>query len=287
MAGHAQNYSQKDNRLILCSRKKSVLDDIASNFENALTFEIDVRNHIEIKQMFKELAGKNVIPDVLINSAGLAIGVDELDKEEITEWNEIIDTKHKYKRIIIMSKFALKYMKQIDRGYIINIGSIASINPYSKGIAYAASKAAVLRENGYPVTRGDDFGLVSESKLGQIVKKKFNCDILVIKDYPDTIKKFYTKQKQGGLTETFDIIVDGWELVSGAVRETNGELIRKSMSLSDINIADYEFYISIVDGSIEHGGFCLGLDRLLAKILDKEMISDAVPFPRTYKKLIP
>lgn len=42
-----------------------------------------------------------------------------------------------------MSKFALKYMKQIDRGHIINIGSIASINPYSKGIAYAASKAAV------------------------------------------------------------------------------------------------------------------------------------------------
>lgn len=145
----------------------------------------------------------------------------------------------------------------------------------------------ILRENGYPVTRGDDFGLVSESKLGQIAKKKFNCDILVIKDYPDTIKKFYTKQKQGGLTETFDIIVDGWELVSGAVRQTNGELIRKSMSLSDISIADYEFYISIVDGSIEHGGFCLGLDRLLAKILDKEMVSDAVPFPRTYKKLIP
>lgn len=85
-----------------------MLDDIASNFENALTFEIDVRNHTEIKQMFKELAGKNVIPDVLINSAGLAIGVDELDKEEITEWNEIIDTKYKYKRIIIYVKICIK-----------------------------------------------------------------------------------------------------------------------------------------------------------------------------------
>lgn len=144
-----------------------------------------------------------------------------------------------------------------------------------------------LRENGNPVTRGQDFGLVSEAKLGQLVRKKYDSDIFVIKDYPDTIKKFYTRQKEGGLTETFDIVVDGWELVSGAIRQTDGSLIRKSMQLSDINPSDYEFYINIVDGAPEHGGFCLGLDRLLAKILDKEMVSDAVPFPRTYKRLIP
>jgi nondiscriminating aspartyl-tRNA synthetase len=145
----------------------------------------------------------------------------------------------------------------------------------------------LLRENGNPITRGEDFGLVSEAKLGQLVKKSSGSDIFVIKDFPDTIKKFYTKQKEDGLTETFDVIVDGWELVSGAIRQTEGNLIRKSMQLSDINPSDYEFYINLVDGAPEHGGFCLGLDRLLAKILDKEMVSDAVPFPRTYKRLIP
>ena len=54
-----------------------------------------------------------------------------------------------------------------------------------------------------------------------------------------------------------------------------------------IDISNYEFYISIIDKAVDHGGFCLGLDRLIAKILDKEMISDAAPFPRTYKRLIP
>jgi aspartyl/asparaginyl-tRNA synthetase len=144
-----------------------------------------------------------------------------------------------------------------------------------------------LRENSNPVTRGEDFGLVSEAKLGQLIKKKYDSDIFVIKDYPDTIKKFYTKQKEGGLTETFDVIVGGWELVSGAIRQTDGNLIRRSMQLSDINPSDYEFYINIIDGAPEHGGFCLGLDRLLAKILNMEMVSDAVPFPRTYRRLIP
>lgn len=145
----------------------------------------------------------------------------------------------------------------------------------------------LLQENGNPVTMGDDLGLVSEAKLGQLIKSRNASDIFIIKDYPDTIKKFYTKNKSGGLTETFDIIVDGWELVSGAVRQTDGEQIKKSMLLSGINISDYEFYISIVDKAVDHGGFCLGLDRLIAKILAKEMISDAVPFPRTYKRLIP
>lgn len=144
-----------------------------------------------------------------------------------------------------------------------------------------------LRENGNPVTMGDDFGLVSEAKLGKLIKDKYNSDIFVIKNYPDTIKKFYTKNKHGGLTETFDIIVDGWELVSGALRQTDGEEIKKSMLLSGIDVNSYEFYISIVNKAVDHGGFCIGLDRLIAKILDKEIISDAVPFPRTYKKLIP
>ena len=145
----------------------------------------------------------------------------------------------------------------------------------------------LLQENGNPITMGDDLGLVSEAKLGQLIKSRHGSDIFVIKDYPDTIKKFYTKNKQGGLTETFDIIVNGWEIVSGAIRQIDGEKIKKSMLLSGIDISNYEFYISIVDKAVDHGGFCIGLDRLIAKIMNKEMVSDAVPFPRTYKKLIP
>lgn len=145
----------------------------------------------------------------------------------------------------------------------------------------------MLRDNGNSIAVGEDLGLVGEARLGQIIKKAYSSDVFIIKDYPDTIKKFYTKYKPIGLTETFDVIVDGWELVSGAIRETDGSKIRSSMMLSGINPADYEFYISIVDEAEEHGGFCLGLDRLMAKIISKEMVSDAVLFPRTYKQLIP
>ncbi len=153
-------------------------------------------------------------------------------------------------------------------------------------ITYAEA-VNILNSKGYHIIFGEDLGLVGEAKLGQIIKKERNSDAFIVKDYPDSIKKFYTKKTNGGTTETFDIIISGWELVSGAIRETNRSVIENSMRLSGIDITDYNFYLSIVDGSVSHGGFCLGIDRLIAKLLDLEMVSDAVVFPRTFKNLIP
>jgi aspartyl/asparaginyl-tRNA synthetase len=68
------------------------------------------------------------------------------------------------------------------------------------------------------------------------------------------------------------------------VKARNRSVIEKSMRLAGINSADHEFYLSIVDGAVRHGGFCLGFDRLIAKLLDFETVSEAVIFPRTFEK---
>lgn len=145
----------------------------------------------------------------------------------------------------------------------------------------------LLRSKGYSIRYGQDLGLIGESRLGQIISKERHSDAFIVINYPDNIKKFYTKKKAGGETETFDIIVDGWELVSGALRNTNRIEIEKSMLLSGVNIADYDFYLSIVSGSAPHGGFCLGLDRLISKTIGLEIVAESTPFPRTAETLIP
>lgn len=146
---------------------------------------------------------------------------------------------------------------------------------------------ALLQSRGFNIKYGADLGLVGESKLGQIMRKEKASDVLIIKEYPDTIKKFYTKKRSNGETETFDIIVDGWEFVSGAIRNTDRRDIEKSMAMSGISPSSYNFYLSIVDNAIPHGGFCLGIDRLVAKVLDKETVAEATAFPRTTGSLIP
>lgn len=145
----------------------------------------------------------------------------------------------------------------------------------------------LLNKNGFPFKYGVDLGTVGEAKLGEIMYKKNHSDAFAITHYPSNIKKFYTKQSASSLTETFDIIVGGWELVSGAIREVNRKKIEHSMKLSGLNPADYNFYLSIVDNAVEHGGFGLGVDRLIARLLDIDVVSDAVPFPRTFDQLIP
>lgn len=145
----------------------------------------------------------------------------------------------------------------------------------------------LLNKNGFPFKYGVDLSTIGEAKLGEIMYKKNHSDAFAITHYPSNIKKFYTKQSVSSLTETFDIIVGGWELVSGAVREVNRKKIEHSMKLSGLNPADYNFYLSIIDNAVEHGGFGLGIDRLIARLLDIDVVSDAVPFPRTFDLLIP
>lgn len=130
-----------DNILILCSRSKDVIDDISRNFANVLTFKVDVRNQEDIKQMFQSLTKKGIILDVIVNSAGLALGFEELDEGNTAEWSEMIDTN--IKGLLFVSKFALRQMKSTNRGHVINIGSIAGINSYASGIVYSATKSAV------------------------------------------------------------------------------------------------------------------------------------------------
>lgn len=131
------------NRLILCSRNISGLEKIKSelNDDNIHIFSVDVTSQSQVSKMFENLKSCDLHPDVLINSAGLALGLEKLEDGHVEDWDKMIDTN--IKGLLMVSKFALKGMKQRNNGHIINIGSIAGITSYSKGIVYAATKAAV------------------------------------------------------------------------------------------------------------------------------------------------
>jgi 3-hydroxy acid dehydrogenase/malonic semialdehyde reductase len=131
----------KDNNIILCARRKDIIEEIASTLPNALAFTVDVRNEEEVERMFLSLEKEGIVLDAVINSAGLALGLENLEESDPEEWTEMIDTN--IKGLLLVSKFSLKQMKVAGKGHIINIGSIAGINSYARGVVYAATKAAV------------------------------------------------------------------------------------------------------------------------------------------------
>jgi len=103
------------------------------------------------------------------------------------------------------------------------------------------------------------------------------------------VKKFYTKLKDDiNYTATFDLIYNGWEIASGAQRETNLETLTRRIKENNLKLQDYEDFLDIFRvGVPEHGGFCLGIERVIARLLELKSIEDVILFPRNPGKLRP
>ncbi|MEB3754451.1 SDR family NAD(P)-dependent oxidoreductase [Acinetobacter sp. MD2(2019)] len=80
---------------------------------------------------------------VLVNNAGLALGLDAADQANLDDWNTMIDTNTK--GLINMTRLVLPYMVKRQTGLIINLGSIAGTYPYPGGNVYGATKAFVAQ----------------------------------------------------------------------------------------------------------------------------------------------
>jgi 3-hydroxy acid dehydrogenase / malonic semialdehyde reductase len=132
----------KTYRLVLCARNiDNLREKIDTQDSEIYLYKADVTKETEVQKIFEDLNLKNIIPDILINSAGVALGLETIDEGKIEDWKQVIDTN--ITGLLIVSKFALQEMKKQNSGHIINMGSIAGINTYAKGVVYAATKSAV------------------------------------------------------------------------------------------------------------------------------------------------
>lgn len=102
----------------------------------------DVSDRFEVSEFFKTHLSDISKVDVLVNSAGLARGVEKMQDAALDDWEEMIDTN--VKGLLFMTRGVLEFMVQRNSGHIINLGSVAGRWTYPGGGVYCASKAAVL-----------------------------------------------------------------------------------------------------------------------------------------------
>lgn len=134
---------------------------------------------------------------------------------------------------------------------------------------------------------GDDLNIDSERELTKDMTVP-----LFITGYPAKVKPFYVKQDpdRSGSSFTFDLLApQGFgELSSGGMREDNLITLTNNMKQAGLNLMDYEWYLDLRKyGSVEHGGFGLGIERLLRWFLNLEDIKDSILFPRTMSRVSP
>ena len=106
-----------------------------------LAMEFDVRERASARKAVDFLKGKWANINVLINNAGLALGLDKEYEGSFEDWDTMIDTN--IKGLLNMTRFVVPGMVERNEGHIINIGSVAGDAAYANGNVYCATKAAV------------------------------------------------------------------------------------------------------------------------------------------------
>ena len=138
----AERLVAKGHRVIGCARRLDKLNALAENLgELFLPVVMDVSDTASIPQIIADLPADFKQIEVLVNNAGLALGINSAQKSSLDDWMRMVDTN--IKGLIALTHAVLPAMVARDSGYIINLGSIAGNWPYYGGNVYGGTKAFV------------------------------------------------------------------------------------------------------------------------------------------------
>jgi len=140
----AKRFASEGYRLVLMARRLERLTDLASMLEKDApchVVELDVRNSKAVSEAFVTLPEPFHQPDILINNAGLALGLSGADAVDLDDWETMVDTN--IKGLMYCTRACLPIMVEQGRGHVINMGSVAANWPYPGGNVYGGTKAFV------------------------------------------------------------------------------------------------------------------------------------------------
>ncbi|MDH2925368.1 NAD(P)-dependent oxidoreductase [Nicoletella semolina] len=129
-------------RVIGTGRRAERLDALKLQFgEQFLPLAFDVSDRNAVEQALARRPTDWQAVDLLVNNAGLALGLESADKAELSDWYQMIDTN--IKGLVAVTRLVLPEMVARNSGQVINIGSIAGNYPYPGGNVYGGTKAFV------------------------------------------------------------------------------------------------------------------------------------------------
>lgn len=141
----ARKFAENGDKVILTGRKEHRLAEIrrelASTGAEVMTLAFDVRDRERAKKFLNGLPEEWQEIDVLVNNAGLALGLEPEYDGSFDDWETMIDTN--IKGLLTMTRLVVPGMVERNRGHVINIGSVAGDAAYAGGNVYCATKAAV------------------------------------------------------------------------------------------------------------------------------------------------
>ena len=142
-AAIARRFAAEGHRIIAAGRRserlKALADECGADRIHPVT--LDVREQAQVDAAVAALPPELAAVDLLVNNAGLALGLEPAQRADPDDWEQMVDTN--VKGLMYVTRAILPGMVERRRGHIINLGSIAGTYPYPGGNVYGATKAFV------------------------------------------------------------------------------------------------------------------------------------------------
>lgn len=210
---------------------------------------------------------------------------------------EMVIHEHYDEVLHVMSELFLYIFDGINERCAVELERIREQHPFAD-LQYLrptlkfsfAEGCALLREAGVSQDDYEDLSTENERKLGNIVKEKYGTDFFFMDRYPLSVRPFYTMPcpDNARLSNSYDFFIRGQEIVSGAQRIHEPDLLEERAKVWGIDLKDIEQYInSFRYGAMPHGGGGIGLERVVMLFLGLPNIRKSAWFPRDPKRITP
>jgi 3-hydroxy acid dehydrogenase/malonic semialdehyde reductase len=142
-AAAARRFAARGDRVVVTARRgerlRSLADELGSGILLPLT--LDVRDRPSVERVTASLPPDFADVDILINNAGLALGLEPAAEADLDQWEQMIETN--CTGLVTMTRALLPQMVARGTGHIVNLGSAAGTYPYPGANVYGATKAFV------------------------------------------------------------------------------------------------------------------------------------------------
>lgn len=154
------------------------------------------------------------------------------------------------------------------------------------------SEAFEILKNEYNkvIPADEDIDSEGERLIGEYVKKQYDSDFVFLTHYPTAVRAFYSlpSPENPKLSESYDLLFRGLEIASGAERVHEYQMLVDILKARGLDPEQFKDYLDIFkNGAPRHGGWGLGSERIVQKLLGLETIKEAILYPRDVKRLAP
>jgi 3-hydroxy acid dehydrogenase/malonic semialdehyde reductase len=141
-AAVARRFTREGHRVVAAGRRVDRLDALRAELGDAVfPLPLDVRDRDAVQRAVAALPDDLAAVDLLVNNAGLALGLEPAQRASLDDWERMVDTN--VKGLMTVTRALLPGMVARDRGHVVNIGSTAARWPYAGANVYGATKAFV------------------------------------------------------------------------------------------------------------------------------------------------